>query len=290
MGGYGRRTGKKKTSTQWAGVFEIRFSNYVVKTTEFKCANRRALRKRGIFAVSFSFYVVFPTEFDSAAGGYSGHGSGIAAQASQCASASFRRCGGGKHPLNSASCVFFRQFRCFNNVIQNRFRRNTPTNTPGRGVCPVLLGVKSAADSQEKAKRLGNGVFSRASGCAPSAPSFGKRPHAQMRGILRPVSESRPPALYSGECSASYRAVLSFSRCPKARQTYHLSASVHTRQCAVSSDGLSKNVRPRPRYLPVEPKPPSPRTVSESSCASSNSAVIYGTTTSCAIRSPGSTV
>ena len=39
-------------------------------------------------------------------------------------------------------------------------------------------------------------------------------------------------------------------------------------------------------FFPVEPKPPSPRTVSDSSSVSQNSAAKNGAITSCAIRSP----
>lgn len=85
---------------------------------------------------------------------------------------------------------------------------------------------------------------------------------APIRGIFQPVPESASRVIFRRIPGVSPRLII-------------------LRQA-------SEN--PRPRYLPVEPKPPSPRTVSESSCASSNSAVIYGTTTSCAIRSPGSTV
>lgn len=40
-------------------------------------------------------------------------------------------------------------------------------------------------------------------------------------------------------------------------------------------------------HTPVLPKPPAPRTVSESSDTSSKLAAMYGVTTSCAMRSPG---
>ena len=40
-------------------------------------------------------------------------------------------------------------------------------------------------------------------------------------------------------------------------------------------------------YLPVEPKPPSPRAVSPSSCTGRNAAVYTGAMQSCATRSPG---
>ena len=43
-------------------------------------------------------------------------------------------------------------------------------------------------------------------------------------------------------------------------------------------------------FEPVEPKPPSPRAVSESSSASSNTTGRYGVMTSCAMRSPCATV
>ena len=43
-------------------------------------------------------------------------------------------------------------------------------------------------------------------------------------------------------------------------------------------------------FLPVEPNPPSPRTVSESPETSSYSTLRYGAITSCAIRSPAATV
>ena len=46
----------------------------------------------------------------------------------------------------------------------------------------------------------------------------------------------------------------------------------------------------RCQCVPVEPKPPSPRTVSLSSCFSSKSAQRKGAITICAIRSPGATV
>ena len=43
-------------------------------------------------------------------------------------------------------------------------------------------------------------------------------------------------------------------------------------------------------FVPVEPKPPFPRSVSSKESASSKAAVINGVSTSCAMRSPGSTV
>ena len=44
------------------------------------------------------------------------------------------------------------------------------------------------------------------------------------------------------------------------------------------------------QFLPVEPKPPAPRAVEESSFFSSNTAVMYGVMTSWAMRSPEFTV
>src|SRR5215212_1650807 len=45
----------------------------------------------------------------------------------------------------------------------------------------------------------------------------------------------------------------------------------------------------RTRYRPLDPKPPAPRAVSSSASTSTSSADANGVTTSCAMRSPGST-
>lgn len=49
----------------------------------------------------------------------------------------------------------------------------------------------------------------------------------------------------------------------------------------------AKTGRSKHYFLPVEPKPPAPRSVSSKRSVSSNTAVTYGAMTSCAMRSPG---
>ena len=51
----------------------------------------------------------------------------------------------------------------------------------------------------------------------------------------------------------------------------------------------SRPVEPLHRYRPVDPKPASPRSLSASSCTSTNAAVSTRWTTNWAIRSPRST-
>ena len=50
---------KKKASVQWAGVFEVHFSNYVGKTTEFVTATRRTTRNRVFLRFGFHFTLFF---------------------------------------------------------------------------------------------------------------------------------------------------------------------------------------------------------------------------------------